>query len=128
MHLVLQGKRMAVVPPVRLTSTVVDYQFDEDAAALAHRVIDNQVRDLSKQQAIGAYNIAKYHAPKTLPCPTDASRRLTAVSTRVWHMDRCTQERLINWGYAIADAALLIWPDPAVSAPAEFPFPEAGVA
>jgi NTE family protein len=34
-----------------------------------------------------------------------------------------TQERLINWGYAITDAAMRRWVDPALPAPTDFPYP-----
>jgi NTE family protein len=42
-------------------------------------------------------------------------------------MDADQQERLINWGYAICDAALRRHVDPAVARPAGFPFPAAGL-
>ena len=37
------------------------------------------------------------------------------------------QERLINWGYAVSDAALRKHVDPALAAPGGFPYPDAGV-
>jgi NTE family protein len=37
------------------------------------------------------------------------------------------QERLINWGYAVCDAALRRHVDPALPLPRGFPYPEAGV-
>ena len=105
------------------------------------KVIDNQVRDLRKRQAIGAFdlderdgsywgirsNIAKYHAPDKLPCPADATRALAEVSTRLWHTDATTQKRVINWGYAITDAALRSWVDTTVPPPSAFPYPDSGV-
>jgi NTE family protein len=38
-----------------------------------------------------------------------------------------TQERLINWGYAICDAAMRKHVEPTAAAPVEFPYPPAGV-
>jgi NTE family protein len=37
------------------------------------------------------------------------------------------QEHLINWGYAICDAAMRKWVDPALRAPAGFPYPTSGI-
>jgi NTE family protein len=52
---------------------------------------------------------------------------LAAVPTRLARMEPEHQERLINWGYAICDAALRRHVDPAVARPAGFPYPAAGV-
>ena len=37
------------------------------------------------------------------------------------------QERLINWGYAVCDAALRKHVEPALAKPAGFPYPAAQV-
>jgi NTE family protein len=42
-------------------------------------------------------------------------------------MDDALQERLINWGYAISDAAMRRWVDPQAQPPAGFPYPAAGL-
>ena len=42
-------------------------------------------------------------------------------------MDDALQERLINWGYAVCDAALRKHVDPSLQAPADFPYPVQGV-
>jgi NTE family protein len=42
-------------------------------------------------------------------------------------MDDALQERLINWGYAVCDAALRKHVDPALTKPKNFPYPQAGV-
>lgn len=104
-------------------------------------VIDNQVRSLRKRQLIAAYqrgerrgaywgirsDVADYHLADALPCPFDRTSALAAVPTRLARMDADQQERLINWGYAICDAALRRHVDPAVARPAGFPFPAAGL-
>ena len=85
-------------------------------------VIDNQVRNLRKRQLIesfindadehdGTYwgvrtDIANYKLPDALPCPLDRTLELAATPTRLKRMDSDRQERLINWGYAVCDAAL----------------------
>ena len=104
-------------------------------------VIDSQVRALRKRSAIaefragrqkGTYwgiwtNIADYGLPSTLPCPHDLTLRVAATPTRLGKMDTAVQERLINWGYAVCDAAMRRHVDSALSAGAEFPYPATGV-
>ena len=115
-----------------------------DWARHAYRVldlIDNQVRSLRKRQVIdsfksgarkGAYwgirtNIADYELADALPCPLDRTMALAETPTRLKRMDDELQERLINWGYAVCDAALRKHVDPALAKPAEFPYPAAEV-
>ncbi|KQP62777.1 patatin [Methylobacterium sp. Leaf111] len=84
-------------------------------------VVDNQVRSLRKRRLIeaferkdrtGAYwGIRSDHADyrtKTDPlgCADRDPKALAAMPTRLRAMPDELQERLINWGYAIADAAL----------------------
>lgn len=105
------------------------------------KVIDNQVRDLRKRQAVSGYeagmrdgaywgirsDISKYPAQDLLPFPHDRSLRLAGISTRLARMKAGSQERLINWGYAITDAAIRSHVDPEIPPPADYPYPEAGV-
>jgi NTE family protein len=114
-----------------------------------HRVfslVDNQVRSLRVRQVVNAYTLAptdpeyrsgtywgirmdigNYGLPTSLPCPHDRTMALAAISTRLKAMDDRTQERLINWGYAVCDAAMRRWVVGAdVSAP-RFPYPSIGV-
>jgi NTE family protein len=115
-----------------------------DWARHAYRIldiVDNQVRSLRKRQVIdafkngdrkGAYwgtrtNILDYGLPKTLPCPFTQTMELARLPTRLKAVDSLTQDRLINWGYAVCDAALRAHVDPSLPAPANFPYPAAGV-
>jgi len=120
-----------------------------DWARHSYRVlnlIDNQVRSLRQRQLIdsfqakpgdaahreGAYwgirtNIANYRLPDALPCPPDRTQELAAIPTRLKRLDDTLQERLINWGYAVCDAALRRHVDPTLPKPAGFPYPAAGV-
>ena len=82
-------------------------------------VIDNQVRSLRKRQLIASFidrtrrgtywgirtNIADYGLADPLPCPFERTMELARIATRLKRMDDTTQERLINWGYAVCDAA-----------------------
>ena len=104
-------------------------------------VIDSQVRALRKRQAIesfqlglrdGTYwgirtNIADYGLTDPLPCPFDRTLELANTPTRLAAMPAPLQERLINWGYAVTDAALRRHVDPAVARPQGFPYREAAV-
>lgn len=104
-------------------------------------VIDSQVRSLRKRQLIDAYkrndrngaywsirgDVADYPAPGTLPCPHDRTLRLAAEATRLKRIDPMRQERLINWGYAMTDAAIRTYVDRELPPPAGFPYPAAGV-
>ena len=104
-------------------------------------LIDNQVRSLRKRQVVGslerkerngAYwrmrsNIRKFSAPSTLPCPFDRTQILAETPTRLAKMENLLQERIMNWGYAIADAGMRSWVDPTLPAPSSFPFPSSGV-
>jgi len=88
-------------------------------------LIDSQVRALRQRQVMDSYdapetdrnhrkgtywgirgNIAKYAVDDALPCPLDRTKALADVPTRLAALDDALQERLVNWGYAICDAAL----------------------
>lgn len=98
-------------------------------------VIDQQVRNLRKRQIMdsftnnirqGAYwgirsNIADYPAPNALPAPHDRTLALAETPTRLKRLDADDQERLINWGYAICDAAVRRWYDNRLAASTGYP-------
>lgn len=104
-------------------------------------LIDNQVRSLRKRQLIGSYksgarqgaywgirtNIANYQLAETLDCPHDRTMALAQTPTRLKRLDDTSQERLINWGYAVCDAALRKHVEPTLPKPSTFPFPNKGV-
>lgn len=117
-----------------------------DWARHAYRVldiIDNQVRSLRKRQIIEAFkdqeddhdgtywgirsHIADYQVPGALPCPDHRTLDLAETPTRLKRMDDTLQRRLINWGFAICDAALRKHVDPALPQPTSFPYPNEGV-
>jgi NTE family protein len=104
-------------------------------------LIDNQVRSLRRRQVIdsfksktrtGAYwgirtDIADYQLPDALDCPLDRTTQLAELPTRLKRLDATTQERLINWGYAVCDAALRKHLDAGLGPPPKFPYPQSGV-
>jgi NTE family protein len=115
-----------------------------DWARHSYRVldlIDNQVRSLRKRQVIDSYkagarkgaywgirtNVADYQLADPLPCPLVRTMALAETPTRLKRLDDNVQERLINWGYAVCDAALRKHVDPQIKKPGTFPYPTAGV-
>jgi len=115
-----------------------------DWARHAYRVlsiIDNQVRALRKRQLIAAYkdqaephdgaywgirsNISHYGLDDSIDCPHDKSLALANTSTRLKRLKTEHQQKLINWGYAVCDAAVRkhFPPDqPPAPPPPSFPF------
>ena len=103
-------------------------------------LIDNQVRSLRKRQVVGslkanvrhgAYwgirtDLNEYEPATALHCPYDKTIVLANIPTRLKCMDPLTQQRLMNWGYAVTDAALRRYYEPALPRPKDFPF-EGGV-
>jgi NTE family protein len=108
-------------------------------------LIDNQVRSLRKRQLIdsftaketdamhrkGAYwgirtNIKDYKLDDPLDCPFERTLTLAETPTRLKRMNDDLQERLINWGYAVCDAALRKHVDSDIKKGA-FPYPAVGV-
>lgn len=109
-------------------------------------VIDNQVRSLRKRQLIDAYergdhtgtywgirtNFADYKLTvDPLGCLHRNPAPLAAIPTRLQKMPHDVQNRLMNWGYAVCDAALRAHIDAnlqqklgiQITAPTDFPFP-----
>jgi NTE family protein len=68
---------------------------------------------------IGAYGVAN-----ALTADNDTTRALQSIRTRLNEFTPAEQGQLINWGYALADAAMRKWVDPANAAPAAWPVPE----
>jgi NTE family protein len=121
----------------------------EDWARHAYRVldlVDNQVRSLRKRQIVGAFidpdddhdgtywgirtNIADYKLPTALPAPHAATLDLAAIPTRLKAMDTPLQQRLINWAYAVCDAAMRTHATdhlPPVFDPPVLPFPNSPI-
>jgi NTE family protein len=104
-------------------------------------IMNSQVLALRKKQVIAAYvlgqrtgaywgirtDAADYGVDMPLSCPSGATMRLAKISTRLKRLDAITQERLINWGYAVCDLAFRAHVDQTAPAPTAFPYPGAGV-
>jgi NTE family protein len=110
------------------------------------KVIDTQVRALRKRQVIasfkapagdvtrrhGAYlgirsDIGDYRLDDALPCPHRQTLELAKIPTRLGRLEPQRQQQLVNWGYAIGDAALRRHVDTGIAPPGGFPYDGVGV-
>jgi len=124
------------------------FQFEpkpwSDWLSLALRVngcMDNQVRSLRVRPLIAAFppgatgpsarngcywgigtDISFYSCQGRLPCPVDKTAKIAAVPTDLAKKSEATQEQLINWGYAVCDAAIRTYVDSTLPAPSGFPY------
>ncbi len=103
--------------------------------------IDNQVRSLRKRQIVGAYldnirsgaywsiveNLDAFAAHNPLKCPFDSTNKLAEIGTRLKKIDRTTQQKLINWGYAASAWRYGQYYDKSLPLANAFPFPNTGV-
>jgi NTE family protein len=105
------------------------------------KVIDNQVLALRTQELIesykdagdptrGAYwgirtDIAGYGV-ETLPAPPERTHELAVTPTRLARLSPERRNRLVNWGYAVCDAAMraYVLPQPPPGPPSDFPLPD----
>jgi len=102
-------------------------------------LIDNQVGSLRKRWLIGSFQnkeragaywgirtgIAEYKLPNAMDCPIDQTMELACTPTRLKAMGLNLKQRLVNWGYAVTDAALRAHVDQTIAAPQGFPYPAA---
>jgi NTE family protein len=107
----------------------------------AIEIMGSQVGSLRKRQVIDSFkgkvregtywgtytDIANYGLADALVCPHEKTLKLAAIATRLEKVDRTRQERLLNWGYAVCDAAMRTWVVPGTPPPAGFPFPASGI-
>jgi NTE family protein len=100
-------------------------------------VIDNQVRSLRKRQAIDAFkgdlrdgtywgirtDIADYELDSALDAPHERTILLADIKTRLGRMPPHLRERLLNWGYAVSDAAMRRHVVAGSAPPSDYPYP-----
>ena len=125
-------------------ATVDEPKPKRDWLEHAYRVVnllDNQVGSLRKRQVIGSYqmklrkgtywgmrtDILNYQLPTAMPCPFNQTLALANTATRLKRVEAVLQERIINWGYAVTDAAIRTHVDTTAPLPPGFPYPAVGV-
>jgi NTE family protein len=124
--------------------TATEEEPHTDWARHAYRIlnlVDHQVRNLRKRQVVGSFvagtrrgaywgirvDMQEYADASTLPCPFERTTELANVPTRLERMADQLQERLINWGYAVTDAAMRTYVDSTLPQPPGFPYPRSAV-
>jgi NTE family protein len=121
------------------------FSFDETPdtswAKQAMRAMDiatNQSRALRKRALIADYlsgarkgtywgiktNIDEYELADALPCPPQRTAALASIRTRLNAFSEREQCQLINWGYAVCDAAIRRYVHAANQPQAEWPYPD----
>jgi NTE family protein len=96
----------------------------EQTRALRRRML---IGDLQENRYTGVYwgihtRIGEYSAAPLLCVDGAATQSLARISTRLKALDARTQEQLINWGYALADAAIRTHVDTSIPR-GNFPYP-----
>jgi NTE family protein len=100
-------------------------------------LVDHQVRSLRKRLAVeafvrgdraGAYfgirtDIASYPVGDPLPVDRKRAIELADMPTRLAALTDADQMRLVNWGYAVSDAALRAYVVNAAARPPRLPYP-----
>ena len=100
-------------------------------------LVYSQVGSLRKRQTIAAFlrgdrkgaywgiwsHIAHYDLPDALPCPPDRTLALARTPTRLRRLPSALQERIVNWGYGICDAAVRKHLGSDIGRPLGFPYP-----
>jgi NTE family protein len=100
------------------------------------QLVDNQVRSLRKRQVIGSFvsgerlgaywgiraNIANYGVADAASFPFEQSLRLAEIPTRLAAVETGLQEQVVNWGYAVCDAALRAHVDSGFPKPGRLPY------
>jgi NTE family protein len=99
-------------------------------------IIDNQVRSLRKRQVVAAFlngdrkgaywgmwtDPSAYPATSQLSLPAASANELARTPTRLAALPDALQERLINFGYGMAERALRSHYDPALASATAFPY------
>jgi len=105
------------------------------------QMVDSQVRSLRKRQVIDSFkngsrqgtywgirtNIVDYNLTDAMNCPHEKTMELGRIKTRLKKLKSMDQERLINWGYAVCDAAMRKHVDGNYEPPKGFPYPKSNI-
>ena len=78
--------------------------------------------------AYGAAGLMRNPTRLRISWENEQTLKIAATPTRLGKMDAGIQERLINWGYAVCDAAMRRHVDQSVPAASAFPYPGSGLA
>jgi NTE family protein len=92
---------------VKQTLRALDVATDQSRGLRKRALID----DFKRNVRSGTYwgidtRIANYELPTAMPCADEIVKTLAKIRTRLNPFEAVEQERLINWGYALCDAAV----------------------
>ncbi len=104
---------------LRTTFTINDHVGRQRRRTLVHQLVTGQ--RLGALWTIST-TMDRYDAPGLLPCPDPAVCALAAIKTRLQQVPREVQHRLINWGYASADAGIRTYVERSLDPPTSFPY------
>lgn len=95
------------------------------ALSLRRRMFFSDLKEGGRAGALWSIDdeIGKYAAPGTLPCRPETTRALAGMRTRLNRFSEEEQCRLVNWGYALCDAAVRTHVDPSLQPPTGWPCP-----
>lgn len=99
---------------------------DVEVRRLRRRQINGLLTSGQRSGAFFAINTEYGRFPNrspALPATAAATKDLAATKTRLAKLDSQRCRKLVNWGYAAADAALRSYVDPRLAQPAGFPYP-----
>src|SRR5580693_602829 len=116
----------------------------KDWARHAYRILellDNQVGSLRTRWVVGSFqnkqrdgtywgirtDITNYELADAMNCPFSRTLELASTPTRLKSMGENLKQRLVNWGYAVCDAALRKHVNPNIPVPKGFPYEAAGI-
>jgi NTE family protein len=72
-------------------------------------------------------HIADYELEDALDCLPEKTEKLADVPTRLKRLSPTVQKQLINWGFAVCDAAMRKHVNSSLAVPRAFPYADAGV-
>lgn len=113
---------------VRQTLRVLLLLYNQVRSQRVKNFLDSTEKGLKKGTYWGiGTNILDYKLEEFLSCPFSETMKLAQIPTRLKQLPRTIQLALINWGYAVCDAAIRKYIDPTVKPPKDFPFSEVGL-
>src|SRR5262245_18565602 len=114
----------AKTDPVGQLSRALDIATDQ-ARGLRSRYLVELAKLRGQKAAYWGIDtmIGKYPAADKLPSDPAKTGKLKDIRTRLNAFDRSEQESLINWGYALCDAAMRSFIDGTAKPPTQWPYP-----
>jgi NTE family protein len=107
------------------TRRVLDIAVNQSRAPRKRWLLDR----LKTPQQEGAYwgimsEIEGYQLPSALAVPRETTATRARIRTRLDPFDEAEQCSLINWGYAVCDAAMRKYVMPGATQPPSWPYPD----